>query len=117
MGSWCAGLADLIGAMLIDFKYSEGLIKVSVSDGDGNLGGMKGRAKCLFNKLGLLLACVTPPCSMFKCSAIASPMSAGSDSGRLRRACPTLNKIHNIKSRHEKQLMEATVQLNLDVGK
>lgn len=92
------------GILLIDFKYSEGLIKVSVSDGDGNLGGMKGRAICLLNKLcmpfvgPLLLLPFEMPlpssvCNCCSCSARKEALSdslksAGKDNGRFRRGCP-----------------------------
>lgn len=47
----CTGqLGLLLGVMLIDFKYSEGLIRVSVSEGEGNLGGINGKAICLLSR-------------------------------------------------------------------
>ena len=85
-------------AILIDFRYSDGLINVSVSDGDGNFGGMKGRAICLLSKMCLLLpptwplltgfaACCWSACKR-KDSINASPMSAGRDIGRFKQVWP-----------------------------
>lgn len=96
------GLAPDPAVIFIDFKYSDGLISVSVSEGDGNFGGMNGKAICLFNMMCLPDPSGPPPlkaelatwCWSEFCwserndSVIASPMSAGRDSGRFKRAWP-----------------------------
>ena len=97
-----------LGALLMDLRYSDGLMRVSVCDGAGNFGGMKGSAICLLSKL-----CLAAPLSpfelsfMFSCCCCSccwsckflrdslriSPIVAGKDSGRSNRGCPIKNNI------------------------
>lgn len=89
-----------VATLFKDFKYSDGLIRFSLADGDGNFGGMKGRAICLFIMVCILdglddscvqLSSLLLPfcCNERNDSAISASdpaMSAGNDNGRFNLA-------------------------------
>ena len=75
------------GDLFSDFKYSDGLMSVSLSEGDGNLGGMNGSTICLLSRFCrwraplLFVSC----CTWRSESDTDSPKSVGNDSGRFSR--------------------------------